>query len=139
MTFRFRSSTTISRQELCTEKGLQCGELQMWRGKRRTLVFLCYYKMIRFKSLEDVVLHRNICRDFLPGIERSDSLLRLNRHRFARRADITAKTSSLERNALGVNNRWKADNFNSCKIERAKTQNPQSSTLYESNCSFFLL
>ena len=58
----------------------------------------------------------------LPGVERSDSLLRIKRHRLARSADITAKTSSDDRNDLGVNRRWNAGSFNSCKIALAKTQ-----------------
>ena len=91
------------------------------------MTFLCptYYKMLRFKSLADLVLYRG--------------LLRMERHRLAKSADITAKTSSEERNDLGVNNRWNAGSFKSCKMALANTQYPQSSTLYESNCNFFLL
>ena len=83
--------------------------------------------MLRFKNLAEFIRYRN------------SDILQMNRHRFARRPVITAKTSSEDRNALGVNSRWNAGSFNSCKIARAKHQNPQSSTLYEANCSFFLL
>ena len=69
--------------------------------------------MLRFKTLADLVLHRNITKGFLPGIERSDTLLRLERHRLANNTDITARISSLDRNCLGVNKRWNAGSFNS--------------------------
>jgi hypothetical protein len=139
LSYPSRFCMIMSRPEPITESDLPCGVFSILFRRLDLTLFPSYYKMLRFKSLADLVLHRNISRGFLPGVERSDSILRLNRHRLARSADITAKTSSLDRNDLGVNKRWNAGNFNSCNMALATTQYPQSSTVYESNCNFFLL
>ena len=67
---------------------------------------------LRFKNLRDLVLYRNLTRyEYFPHAERSDLGMRLARHRFASKSDITARTSSDDLNCLGTNNRWNAANF----------------------------
>ena len=69
---------------------------------------------LKFKNLDKLVRYRN-------------AKLRA-RHRLASNMLMTANTSSEDVNDLGVNNFWKAGNFNSWSMQRATTQNPQSWT-----------
>lgn len=80
---------------------------------------------LKFRDLGKLVQHRN---RFLPGIERSDSTLRLSRHRLANNKLMTAKISSEDVSCLEMNSFWNADSFNSWRIQRAIHQYPQSST-----------
>ena len=80
---------------------------------------------LQFRHLGQLVKYRN---SFLPGMERSDSKIRLARHRLANNNDMTLNTSSEDFNDLGVNSRWNADTFSSWRIQRAIHQYPQSST-----------
>ena len=74
---------------------------------------------LKFRNLGQLVKFRN---SFLPGIERSDSALRLGRHRLANSKLIIPSTSSLDLNDLGVNNLWNGDNLSWCRIQRAMHQ-----------------
>ena len=79
---------------------------------------------LKFRNLGQLVRHRN---SFLPGIERSDSKLRLGRHRLASNKLMTANTSSEDVSCLELNSVWNADSFNSWRMQRAIHQYPQSS------------
>ena len=63
-----------------------------------------------FRNLGQLVRYKN---SFLPGIERSDSQIRLARHRVASNKLITARTSSDDVSCLGVKKRWNGESFDS--------------------------
>ena len=59
-----------------------------------------------FRNLGQLVRYRN---SFLP--ERSDSHIRLARHRVASNKLITARTSSEDESCRGVKSRWNGESF----------------------------